>query len=101
MIGGLFGLGLVGLFGALSSKGTQRLLGVAGAAIGLGGHAKVLFIFHLMFHNRAQPKGPPGFVKPLEIILHQIAFRPSAKPPDRDQMHPHLDSGVRVDAMAR
>jgi len=37
MIGGLFGLGLVGLFGALSSKGTQRLLGVAGAAIGLGG----------------------------------------------------------------
>jgi len=37
MIGGLFGLGLVGLFGALSSKGTQRMLGVAGAAIGLGG----------------------------------------------------------------
>lgn len=37
MIGGLFGLGLVGLFGALSSKGTQRMIGVAGAAIGLGG----------------------------------------------------------------
>jgi hypothetical protein len=37
MAGGLFGVGLVGLFSAISSKGTARMLGGAGALVGFGG----------------------------------------------------------------
>jgi len=37
MAGGLFGLGIVGLFGAVTSKGTARMLGGAGALVGFGG----------------------------------------------------------------
>lgn len=37
MAGGLFGVGLVGLFSAISSKGNARLLGGAGALVGFGG----------------------------------------------------------------
>jgi predicted lipid-binding transport protein (Tim44 family) len=77
MIGGLFGLGLVGLFGAMSSKGTRRLVNGSAALLGFGG---LLWSVN-KFRSERTAEAPRGTASVLPSTAATVPANEASTPP--------------------